>query len=73
MLESHLENVDDKHTSGQIQEVEDISIEQEIECPCCHDVMTSSTFLFRIEYTFRSRAATPFVVYRTNSNTGGGF
>ena len=36
MLASHLENADDK-PSGQIQE---ISIEQEIECPRCHDVMT---------------------------------
>jgi hypothetical protein len=39
MLASQLENADDKHTSGQIEKA-DISIEQEIECPHCHDVMT---------------------------------
>ena len=40
MLASYLENADDKHSSGgQIQQ-EDITIEQEIECPRCHDVMT---------------------------------
>ena len=39
MLASHLENADDK-PSGKIEEVGDISIEQKIECPRCHDVMT---------------------------------
>jgi hypothetical protein len=39
MLASQLENADDKHTSGQIEKV-DMPIEQEIECPRCHDVMT---------------------------------
>ena len=39
MLTSDLENADDK-PSGQIEQLEDIRIEQEIECPRCHDVMT---------------------------------
>ena len=39
MLASHLESADDKHSGGQVQQ-EDINIEQEIECPRCHDVMT---------------------------------
>ena len=39
MLGSQLENADDKHPSTQVANV-DISIEQEIECPRCHDVMT---------------------------------
>jgi hypothetical protein len=39
MLASQLENADDKHLSGQVAKT-DISIEQEIECPRCHDIMT---------------------------------
>ena len=39
MLASQLENADDKHSSGQGVPQEDISIEQEIEFPRCHDVM----------------------------------
>jgi hypothetical protein len=39
MLASHLENADDK-PSGPIEEVGDITIEQEIECPRCLDIMT---------------------------------
>ena len=38
MLASHLETADDKR-SVEVAKV-DISIEQEIECPRCHDVMT---------------------------------
>ena len=38
MLGSHLETADDK-PSVEVAKV-DISIEQEIECPRCHDVMT---------------------------------
>jgi len=46
MLASHLENADDKRTienvviSIETPQVGDISIEQEIKCPRCHDVMT---------------------------------
>jgi hypothetical protein len=39
MQASQLENADDKHPSKRITK-EDISIEQEFECPRCHDVMT---------------------------------
>jgi ribosomal protein S27AE len=39
MLASQLENADDKHASEKVAK-EYISIEQEIECPRCHDVMT---------------------------------
>jgi hypothetical protein len=39
MLASQLEDADDEDHSGQVATV-DISIEQEIECPRCHDVMT---------------------------------
>ncbi len=44
-LELQLENVDDE----QIEEV-DISIEQEIECPRCHDVMTLHCEFDRLGY-----------------------
>ncbi|MGC2572612.1 MAG: hypothetical protein WA364_13955 [Candidatus Nitrosopolaris sp.] len=47
MLASHLENADDK-PSGKIEEVGGISIEQEIECPRCHDVMTLHSEFDRI-------------------------
>ena len=46
MLASRLENADDKRTienvdiSIETPQVRDISIEHEIECPRCHDVMT---------------------------------
>jgi hypothetical protein len=49
MLASQLENADDKHTSGQIEKV-DISIEQEIECPRCHDVITLHSEFDRLGY-----------------------
>ena len=49
MLASHLENADDK-PSGPIHEVGDISIEQEIECPRCHDVMTLHSEFDRLGY-----------------------
>ena len=50
MLASYLENADDKHSSGgQIQQ-EDITIEQEIECPRCHDVMTLHSEFDRLGY-----------------------
>jgi hypothetical protein len=49
MLASHLENANDKQTSEQIENV-DISIEQEIECPRCHDVMTLHSEFDRLGY-----------------------
>jgi len=49
MLASQLENADDKHSSGQLAKV-DISIEQEIECPRCHDVMTLHSEFDRLGY-----------------------
>jgi hypothetical protein len=49
MLASHLENADDKHTGGQVEEVGHISIEQEIECPRCH-VMTLYSEFDRLGY-----------------------
>jgi hypothetical protein len=49
MLASQLENADDKYTSEQIEKVE-ISIEQEIECPRCHDVMTLHSEFDRLGY-----------------------
>jgi hypothetical protein len=39
ILASQLDNADDKDPSGQVATV-DISIEQEIECPRCHDDVT---------------------------------
>ena len=48
MLASHLENVDDKHPSTQVNV--DISIEQEIECSRCHDVMTLHSEFDRLGY-----------------------
>jgi len=39
MLASQLENADDKEPSVQVATVY-IPIEQEIECPRCHDVIT---------------------------------
>ena len=49
MLASQLENADDKYHSGQVAE-EDISIEQEIECPRCHDIMTLHSEFDRLGY-----------------------
>ena len=49
MLASQLENADDKDPSGQVATV-DISIEQEIECPRCHDVMTLHSEFDRLGY-----------------------
>jgi hypothetical protein len=55
MLASQLENANDKRTRGQIENFEtsqvgDISIEQEIECPRCHDVMTLHSEFDRLGY-----------------------
>ena len=49
MLATQLENADDKHTSMQATTA-DISIEQEIECPRCHDVMTLHSEFDRLGY-----------------------
>ena len=49
MLASQLENVDDKDPSGEVAKV-DISIEQEIECPSCHDVMTLHSEFDKLGY-----------------------
>lgn len=49
MLASQIENADDKHHSRQVATV-DISIEQEIECPRCHDVMTLHSEFDRLGY-----------------------
>jgi hypothetical protein len=49
MLTSQLENAADKHPSKQITK-EDMSIEQEIECPRCHDVMTLHSEFDRLGY-----------------------
>jgi phage FluMu protein Com len=49
MLASQLENADYKHSSGQLAKV-DMSIEQEIECPRCHDVMTLHSEFDRLGY-----------------------
>jgi hypothetical protein len=49
MLASQLENADDKYPSKQITKG-DISIEQEIECPRCHDVMTLHSDFDRLGY-----------------------
>jgi len=51
MLASQLENADDKHPSMQVAEA-DISIEQEIECPRCHDVMTLHSEFDRLGYLY---------------------
>jgi hypothetical protein len=48
MLASQLENTDDKHPRGQVAKAE-ISIEQEIECPRCHDVMTLHSEFDKLE------------------------
>jgi hypothetical protein len=48
MLASQLENADDKDL-GQVATV-DVSIEQEIECPRCHDVMTLHSEFDRLGY-----------------------
>jgi uncharacterized protein (DUF983 family) len=48
MLASPLENTDDKHSSGKVSE--DISIEQEIECPRCHDIMTLHSEFDKLGY-----------------------
>jgi len=49
MLASQLENADDNHPRAQIEKV-DIAIEQEIECPRCHDVMTLHSEFDRLGY-----------------------
>ena len=49
MLASQLENADDKHPTEQVTK-EDVSIEQEIECPRCHDVMTLHSEFDRLGY-----------------------
>jgi hypothetical protein len=49
MLASQLENIDDKDRSGQVATV-DITIEQEIECPRCHDIMTLHSEFDRLGY-----------------------
>jgi hypothetical protein len=49
MLASQLENADDKHPSGQLAKV-DVSIEQVIECPRCHDIMTLHSEFDRLGY-----------------------
>jgi DNA-directed RNA polymerase subunit RPC12/RpoP len=49
MLASQLENADDKHPSEKVAK-EDISIEQGIECPRCHDVMTLHSEFDRLGY-----------------------
>ena len=49
MLTSQLENLDDKRSSGQLAKV-DIYIEQEIECPRCHDVMTLHSEFDKLAY-----------------------
>ena len=46
MLVSQLEKPNEEHA---IQE-EDVSIEQEIECPRCHDVMTLHSEFDRLGY-----------------------
>ena len=48
MLASHLEKADDK-PSEQIERA-GISIEQEIECPRCHDVMMLHSEFDRLGY-----------------------
>ena len=48
LLASQLENADDK-PNGQNEKV-DISIEQEIECPRCHDFMTLHSEFDRLGY-----------------------
>jgi hypothetical protein len=49
MLASQLENADDKQPSVQLAK-ENLSIEQEIECPRCHDVMTLHSEFDRLGY-----------------------
>jgi hypothetical protein len=49
MLASHLENADDK-LSEKIAGEGDISTEQEIECPRCHDVMTLHSEFDKLGY-----------------------
>ncbi len=46
---AQLEYANDKHRSGQASKV-DISIEQEIECPRCHDVMTLHSEFDKLGY-----------------------
>jgi hypothetical protein len=48
-LASQLENADDKQPGVQVAE-EDLSLEQEIECPRCHDVMTLHSEFDRLGY-----------------------
>jgi hypothetical protein len=49
MLASQLENADGKNPSTQIANT-DLSMEQEIECPRCHDVMTLHSEFDRLGY-----------------------
>jgi hypothetical protein len=49
MLASQLEDSDDEDHGGQVVTV-DISIEQEIECPRCHDVMTLHSEFDKVGY-----------------------
>ena len=51
MLASQLENAEDKHPSEQVAKA-DISIEQEIEYPRCHDVMTLHSKFYRLGYIY---------------------
>ena len=51
MLAPQLENADDKHPTEQVTK-EDISIEEEIECPRCHDVMTLHSEFDRLGYLY---------------------
>ena len=46
MLISQLAKAEENNTRKE----EDVSIEQEIECPCCHDVMTLCSEFDRLGY-----------------------
>jgi len=49
MLASQLENADGKQPNEQATK-EDVPIEQEIECPRCHDVMTLHSEFDKLGY-----------------------
>jgi ribosomal protein S27AE len=49
MLVPQLEKAKEEHVS-QVTNEEDVSIEQEIECPRCHDVMTLHSEFDRLRY-----------------------
>jgi ribosomal protein S27AE len=51
MLALQLENADDKQPRVQVEK-ENLTIEQEIECPRCHDVMTLHSEFDRLGYLF---------------------